>query len=300
MTKQWNDYRDVIVGLYKMESKPLHEVRRIMEDEYNFKASIRAYRSRFIRWGIYKYACRKRKDSIASVSDRTASSSLTSTFSRDTGGELPSQSQSNVSFPRSRSSTPSSSLHSISRHDSNVSSQGSTFGEIAFSRRRASVAERSPAMPMPKRLEPRRHSHYNQKNTMTSPPHTHRQGPPSGQQPMHSMAPLSSPSQHHGAFATPTTLPFNFSFDQQTSLQTNYNSQLISPAESEEHEDDGPPYHLLPAPRGQLAPTLPSVQDATSFSHHHHHHPQMMWYNNQMGYNFPLGDGSKTQTGLVV
>ena len=39
MTKQWNDYREVIIGQYKHQNKPLHEVRRIMEEKYKFKAS---------------------------------------------------------------------------------------------------------------------------------------------------------------------------------------------------------------------------------------------------------------------
>jgi hypothetical protein len=39
MTKAWEDYRDAIIGEYKNHNKPLHEVQRIMEEKYRFKAS---------------------------------------------------------------------------------------------------------------------------------------------------------------------------------------------------------------------------------------------------------------------
>ncbi|KAM7191599.1 Clr5 domain containing protein [Rhypophila sp. PSN 637] len=73
MTKQWNEYREVIIGQYKHQNRPLHEVQRIMEEKYKFKASTRAYRSRFDRWKVYKYSCRKRRDSIAH-SEKTSNS----------------------------------------------------------------------------------------------------------------------------------------------------------------------------------------------------------------------------------
>lgn len=39
MTKKWDEHKAVIVSLYLEQSKPLHEVQRIMEEEHNFKAS---------------------------------------------------------------------------------------------------------------------------------------------------------------------------------------------------------------------------------------------------------------------
>lgn len=39
MTKQWADFEAIITGLYKHQNKPLREVQRIMEEQYNFKAS---------------------------------------------------------------------------------------------------------------------------------------------------------------------------------------------------------------------------------------------------------------------
>lgn len=39
MTKNWDAYKSVIVGEYKDNNKALHEVQRIMESKYNFKAS---------------------------------------------------------------------------------------------------------------------------------------------------------------------------------------------------------------------------------------------------------------------
>ncbi|KXX83476.1 hypothetical protein MMYC01_200018 [Madurella mycetomatis] len=59
MTKQWEKYREVIIAEYKGQNKPLHEVQRIMRERYGFKASTRAYRSRFDRWQIHKYSRRK-------------------------------------------------------------------------------------------------------------------------------------------------------------------------------------------------------------------------------------------------
>lgn len=39
MTKKWDKHRDVIVRLYKEQNLPLHEVRKILEDKHQFKAS---------------------------------------------------------------------------------------------------------------------------------------------------------------------------------------------------------------------------------------------------------------------
>ncbi|EAQ85164.1 predicted protein [Chaetomium globosum CBS 148.51] len=59
MTKQWDKYREVITAEYKDQNKPLHEVQRFMAQKYGFRASTRAYRSRFDRWGIHKYSRRR-------------------------------------------------------------------------------------------------------------------------------------------------------------------------------------------------------------------------------------------------
>ncbi|KAK3898912.1 hypothetical protein C8A05DRAFT_37479 [Staphylotrichum tortipilum] len=72
MTKQWEKYREIIIAEYKGQNKPLHEVQRVMKQRYGFRASTRAYRSRFDRWGIHKYSRRKRSESPSrreSVSD---------------------------------------------------------------------------------------------------------------------------------------------------------------------------------------------------------------------------------------
>ncbi|KAK3682607.1 hypothetical protein B0T22DRAFT_444794 [Podospora appendiculata] len=39
MTKSWEDHKEVIVRQYKEQNKPLHVVRRFMEEQYRFKAS---------------------------------------------------------------------------------------------------------------------------------------------------------------------------------------------------------------------------------------------------------------------
>ncbi|KAI0378967.1 hypothetical protein F5Y04DRAFT_290690 [Hypomontagnella monticulosa] len=66
MTKQWDVYEATIKELYAENT--LAVVRQIMIDQYGFKASVRAYRGRLIRWGIRKYNCRKRASSSASGS----------------------------------------------------------------------------------------------------------------------------------------------------------------------------------------------------------------------------------------
>ncbi|KAK3342903.1 Clr5 domain-containing protein [Neurospora tetraspora] len=69
MTKQWEDHRHIIIREYRDNNKPLHEVKKFMEERYRFKASIRAYRSRFDRWRVRKYTCRKRRDSFGGKSE---------------------------------------------------------------------------------------------------------------------------------------------------------------------------------------------------------------------------------------
>ncbi|OTA83792.1 hypothetical protein M434DRAFT_400608 [Hypoxylon sp. CO27-5] len=64
MTKQWDVYEATIKDLYAENT--LSVVRQIMIDQYGFKASVRAYRGRLIRWGVRKYNCRKRSSSSSS------------------------------------------------------------------------------------------------------------------------------------------------------------------------------------------------------------------------------------------
>ncbi|KAI0107694.1 hypothetical protein F4776DRAFT_644868 [Hypoxylon sp. NC0597] len=64
MTKQWDVYEATIKSLYAENT--LSVVRQIMIDQYGFKASVRAYRGRLIRWGVRKYNCRKRSSSSSS------------------------------------------------------------------------------------------------------------------------------------------------------------------------------------------------------------------------------------------
>ncbi|KAK4252470.1 hypothetical protein C7999DRAFT_36969 [Corynascus novoguineensis] len=71
MTKQWDKYREVIIAEYKDHNKPLHEVQRFMMQKHGFRASTRAYRSRFDKWGIHKYS-RRRRASSASPSRRNS------------------------------------------------------------------------------------------------------------------------------------------------------------------------------------------------------------------------------------
>ncbi|KAK1771799.1 Clr5 domain-containing protein [Phialemonium atrogriseum] len=89
MTKKWDEHMAIIMRLYKEQNIPLHEVQTIMEQKHNFKASwvttpsfyklaqvelppdshlsTRAYRSRFEKWGIHKYNCRRKGSSDGQV-----------------------------------------------------------------------------------------------------------------------------------------------------------------------------------------------------------------------------------------
>jgi hypothetical protein len=39
MTKRWDEHRATIISLYKEQHKPLHEVKRLMAEQYGFVAS---------------------------------------------------------------------------------------------------------------------------------------------------------------------------------------------------------------------------------------------------------------------
>ncbi|KAK3995798.1 Clr5 domain-containing protein [Cladorrhinum sp. PSN332] len=97
MTKPWDEYREIIIAEYKDQNKPLHVVQRTMEEKYGFKASTRAYRSRFDKWGIHKYTHRQHghldggDDCEDSIADGTAGLSLHGTSgdsSRDTSSPI--------------------------------------------------------------------------------------------------------------------------------------------------------------------------------------------------------------------
>ncbi|KAI0438231.1 hypothetical protein F4803DRAFT_105238 [Xylaria telfairii] len=60
MTKPWELHEATIKKLYS--EKTLSDVRKIMIEKYNFKASTRAYRGRLDKWGVRKYNCRRRSD----------------------------------------------------------------------------------------------------------------------------------------------------------------------------------------------------------------------------------------------
>ncbi|EGY14393.1 uncharacterized protein VDAG_05557 [Verticillium dahliae VdLs.17] len=67
MGKPWDKYQGEITKLYKDDRKTLDEVMIIMETKWQFKASKRAYRGRFKRWGIGKYTLTKNKNQKASA-----------------------------------------------------------------------------------------------------------------------------------------------------------------------------------------------------------------------------------------
>ncbi|KAI0425911.1 hypothetical protein F5Y09DRAFT_320541 [Xylaria sp. FL1042] len=81
MTKPWDLHEDTIKKLYAENT--LAVVRKTMMERYNFKASVRAYRGRLIKWGVRKYNCRRRDDcgSISTGSQDGSSSSGSDTAS---------------------------------------------------------------------------------------------------------------------------------------------------------------------------------------------------------------------------
>ena len=98
MTKSWDTYKNIIVDLYA--DRTLAEVRQIMQRDYGFDASTRAYRGRLIRWGVRKYNTRRADGSVSGDEDGEGASSpsdLDSPLSgrrpqdRDGGHESPPQ-----------------------------------------------------------------------------------------------------------------------------------------------------------------------------------------------------------------
>ncbi|KAK1782166.1 Clr5 domain-containing protein [Copromyces sp. CBS 386.78] len=115
MTKQWEHHRHIIIREYKDNNRPLHEVKKFMEEQYRFKASIRAYRSRFDKWRVRKYTCRKRRDSLGGKSDKSMSSESSS--SDDSTGCSPRRSPIHTQRRmRASSSSPQAHEHSSSIH----------------------------------------------------------------------------------------------------------------------------------------------------------------------------------------
>ncbi|GAW21208.1 hypothetical protein ANO14919_107260 [Xylariales sp. No.14919] len=83
MTKPWDLHKATIKTLYAEHT--LAEVRAIMMDKHNFKASTRAYRGRLIQWGVRKYTSRKHGDA-ASVSGASRDGGASDTGSREGDG----------------------------------------------------------------------------------------------------------------------------------------------------------------------------------------------------------------------
>ncbi|KAI1118325.1 hypothetical protein F5Y14DRAFT_259410 [Nemania sp. NC0429] len=66
MTKPWDLHEATIKKLYAENT--LAVVRKTMSEEYNFKASTRAYRGRLVKWGVRKYHCRRQSDCSSMLS----------------------------------------------------------------------------------------------------------------------------------------------------------------------------------------------------------------------------------------
>ncbi|KAI0155121.1 hypothetical protein GGR57DRAFT_87770 [Xylariaceae sp. FL1272] len=79
MTKPWDVHEETIKSLYAEHT--LSDVRRIMMERYNFKASTRAYRGRLIKWGVRKYNRRRPNEFDAMSASPGASTSRGDTAS---------------------------------------------------------------------------------------------------------------------------------------------------------------------------------------------------------------------------
>ncbi|KAI1259442.1 hypothetical protein F5Y18DRAFT_409409 [Xylariaceae sp. FL1019] len=112
MTKPWDLHEETIKSLYAEHT--LSDVRKIMMERYNFKASTRAYRGRLIKWGVRKYN-RRRQDEFDTMS----------------GSPEPSGSRGDTASPtipyRLRDTTTNDSRHHSSRHHSTSNSSGHLY-----------------------------------------------------------------------------------------------------------------------------------------------------------------------------
>ncbi|KAH7026266.1 kinase-like domain-containing protein [Microdochium trichocladiopsis] len=136
MAKSWDTYRNIIVDLYA--DRTLAEVRQIMQRDYGFDASTRAYRGRLIRWGVRKYNTRRADGSVSGDEDGGGASSLSDADSplsarqhrgREHGFHSPPQQQQQQqqyhhrsqsdSHARSRDSLQNSTLYSLGYNDDN-------------------------------------------------------------------------------------------------------------------------------------------------------------------------------------
>ncbi|EXJ69534.1 uncharacterized protein A1O5_07570 [Cladophialophora psammophila CBS 110553] len=63
--QEWNAHRGVITRLYRDRELPLKDVQRIMEMEYNFKATKRMYNTRLNQWNIRKNYRAEEKELLA-------------------------------------------------------------------------------------------------------------------------------------------------------------------------------------------------------------------------------------------
>ncbi|KAI5456070.1 Clr5 domain-containing protein [Mariannaea sp. PMI_226] len=53
-SQEWEKKRPIITRLYQQEKKSLKEVMEILEREHNFTATVKMYKSRILKWGLYK------------------------------------------------------------------------------------------------------------------------------------------------------------------------------------------------------------------------------------------------------
>ncbi|KAI1758157.1 hypothetical protein F4782DRAFT_15513 [Xylaria castorea] len=66
----WADHRPFITALYRDQNKTLKETMRIMEEKYEFFATLRMYKARFQQWGIEKKI--KAEDAVEIFRQQTA------------------------------------------------------------------------------------------------------------------------------------------------------------------------------------------------------------------------------------
>ncbi|KAI1741672.1 hypothetical protein F4680DRAFT_414725 [Xylaria scruposa] len=144
MTKPWDLHEATIKKLYA--EKTLSQVRKIMIEKYNFKASTRAYRGRLDKWGVRKYNCRRRSD-CGSVSAGSPEGSMSGS---DTAS--PTLSQSNIERSHDPASYPTGRQTSGSQSGM-PSMQGRSYSTMEMDTNRTDT------------------EHYSRNRTLASPTH---------------------------------------------------------------------------------------------------------------------------------
>ncbi|KAI1205474.1 uncharacterized protein F4807DRAFT_279427 [Annulohypoxylon truncatum] len=224
MTKQWDMYEATIKSLYAENT--LSVVRQIMIDQYGFKASVRAYRGRLIRWGVRKYNCRRRasSDSGGSANDGSftsgSESTSTSMMTNNVATTFPQSSSGHLAMPRQLFQQPmynpvddhqARMYHPLKSYDTKpkpILSQPQTqvSGGNDSNNNMSYTWDTAPQPPPPHSKRPSDSSHSTSQDFDNLTPHNnhHNHGHNSGNS---SSAEVMAPPTYFGGYGTPVPVP---------------------------------------------------------------------------------------------